>query len=172
MLDFLYQIDWAVLYFIQEYLVHPSLDGLMGFFTHLGDVGAVWLFISFVLLFSKKHRKLGILLLVGLLFQVLLGNVLLKPLVARPRPCFLDTSIALKLSLPEDFSFPSGHTFSSFLCASLIAQYDKKWGRLASLLAFLIAFSRLYFFVHFPSDILGGALLGIILAKVIYRIYL
>lgn len=171
MLELVYQMDWAVLYFIQSDLVHPSLNGIMRFFTHFGDIGATWLFIALLCLLSNKHRKLGLLLLIGLALQVVVGNLLLKPLIARPRPCFLDESISLLIKLPEDYSFPSGHTFSSFLCASLIVKYHKKWGYFATFLASLIAFSRLYLFVHFPSDVIGGMILGLSLARLVFLFY-
>lgn len=99
-------------------------------------------------------------LLGGLVCCVVVGNLILKNLVARARPCSLNTTVNLLISAPTDYSFPSGHTTSSFAAAVIWYHADKRFGVPALILAFLIAFSRLYLYVHFPSDVIAGALIG------------
>lgn len=161
-------MDFKILYLIDK-LHHPILDKIMLFFTNLGDAGIVWIAIAILLLVGKKTRKCGIYMLVSMGIGLLLGNVLLKNIVARQRPCWLDHSIELLIASPKDFSFPSGHTLASFEAAVMIFLFSKKWGIVAFLLAIVIAFSRMYLFVHFPSDILGGALLGTAISLFVYH---
>ena len=106
-------------------------------------------------------RKDGLAMLVGLCIGVIVCNCLLKNLVARTRPCDVNTAIQLLISLPTDYSFPSGHTAASFTAvAALYFSGDKKIWKAAIVLGILIAFSRMYLYVHYPTDILGGALIG------------
>lgn len=109
-------------------------------------------------------------LLAGLAVGVLVGNVCLKNLIARPRPCWLDDSVMMLISSTTDYSFPSGHTLSSVIGATVLTKTDRRFGWAAIPLAAVIAFSRLYLFVHFPSDILAGAILGVIIVEAVYRI--
>ena len=107
-------------------------------------------------------RKYGLAMLVGLCIDVIVCNGLLKNLVARTRPCDVNTAIQLLISHPTDYSFPSGHTAASFTAvAALYFSGDKKIWKAAIVLGILIAFSRMYLYVHYPTDILGGALIGI-----------
>ena len=93
---------------------------------------------------------------------LLCGNLLLKPLIGRIRPFNVQDAITLLIAAPLDYSFPSGHTMSSFAAAMVLLLTDRRMGIPAMLLAGLIAFSRMYLYVHYPTDILGGALLGIL----------
>mgnify|MGYP001534438284 FL=1 len=97
------------------------------------------------------------------------GNVCLKHLVARPRPCWLDESVPLLIASPTDYSFPSGHTLSSTISATILTKTDRRFGYAAIPMAALLAFSRLYLFVHFPSDVLAGAVLGLVIGVVVSR---
>lgn len=99
-------------------------------------------------------------MLAGLAVGVLAGNLTRKPLIARPRPCWLDESVQLLIANPTDYSFPSGHTLSSVIGATVLTKANRKFGFTAIPLAALIAFSRLYLYVPFPTDILGAAVLG------------
>ena len=162
-------LDWGILQWIQSTLVCPALDLLMPKITALGNAGAIWLLAAVVLIITKKYRRQGIFLLLGLAASVLVGNVLLKNLVARPRPCWIDTSVPLLIANPTDYSFPSGHTLSSVISAVILAKTDRRFGYAAIPLAALIAFSRLYLYVHFPSDVLAAAVLGIIIGLLIFR---
>ena len=114
-------------------------------------------------------RCQGVTLLAGLAIGVLAGNVCLKNLIARPRPCWLDDSVFMLISVPTDYSFPSGHTPASAIGATVLTKTNRKFGWAAIPAAIIIAFSRLYLFVHFPSDILAGAVLGIAIGEAVYR---
>ena len=153
--------DWTILHWIQNTLVCPAMDFLMPKITLLGNGGAVWILSAVGLLATKKYRKYGAFLLAGLAIGVLIGNLTLKPLVARPRPCWLDESVQLLIANPADYSFPSGHTLSSVIGATGLTKANRKFSLAAIPLAALIAFSRLYLSVHFPTDILAAAVLGV-----------
>ncbi|GAA0695106.1 phosphatase PAP2 family protein [Clostridium cadaveris] len=170
MINFITNIDFSILDFIQNHLRNGVLDWLMTKISMLGNAGVIWIVISIVLLSIKKYRKCGITLVIGLLLGLLIGNIILKPLVARPRPCWINSDIALLIASPKDFSFPSGHTLSSFIAAIILLKEDKKFGYVAMILAILIAFSRMYLYVHFPSDILAGVVLAILIGFVAIRI--
>ena len=158
--------DWTILHWIQNTLVCPAMDFLMPKITLLGNGGAVWILAAGGLLATKKYRKYGAFLLAGLAFGVLIGNLTLKPLIARPRPCWLDESVQLLIANPTDYSFPSGHTLSSVIGATVLTKANRNFGFAAIPLAALIAFSRLYLYVHFPTDILAAAVLGITIGLV------
>ncbi len=164
--------DFKILDFIQT-LRTPFLDKVFTFITHLGDEGYVWIAIAVILLFFKKTRKCGIIMAITLIAGLLIGNIALKNIFARPRPFVLDpTKIAnVLISPPSSYSFPSGHTLSSIECAVAIWLCNKKWGIPAIILAVLIAFSRNYLYVHYPTDILAGAVLGVAIAYFTHFIY-
>ena len=141
---------------------NPVLDALMCAITRLGDAGIFWILLCMVLLILPKTRRSGVILMAALLVDLVICNGILKPLVHRIRPFDVKTGIELLVKRPMDYSFPSGHTAASF--ASVMALYlagEKKiW--ISSLgLAVLIAFSRLYLYVHYPTDVLGGVVIGV-----------
>ena len=161
-------LDQTLLYWIHENLSCGVLDALMPKLTLLGSGGAVWLLAAGGMLCTKKYRRQGVILLAGLAVGVLVGNVCLKNLIARPRPCWLDDSVKLLISVPTDYSFPSGHTLSSVIGATVLTKTNRRFGWVAIPLAVIIAFSRLYLFVHYPSDILAGAVLGVVIGLAVY----
>lgn len=161
------QFEFAILDAIQS-IRFGLLDKLMVAITTLGNEGYVWIAIGIVMLFFKRSRRAGIAVLMGLIFGLVVGNWGIKNIVARARPCAINTAIELIIPYPSEYSFPSGHTLSSFVSATAVFLYNKKWGVAAFVLASLIAFSRLYLYVHFPTDILGGIVVGVILAHVAY----
>lgn len=112
----------------------------------------------------KPHTEITI--GTGLSADVIIGNVLLKNLIAIERPCWINETVNMFISIPQDYSFPSGHTLSSFIVATIIMHHDKRMGIAAYVLASMIAFSRLYLYVHFPSDVLAGVLIGVIIGTV------
>lgn len=156
-------LDWSILHSIQHVLACPVLDFLMPKITALGNGGVIWLVAAGGLLCTKKYRRQGLLLLGGLAVGVLVGNGLLKHLIARPRPCWLDNSVPLLIASPTDYSFPSGHTMISVIGATALTKINRRFGYVAIPLAALIAFSRLYLYVHFPSDVLAAAVLGVVI---------
>lgn len=163
-------LDWSILYGIQNHTVCDLFDLLMPKLTLLGSGGAIWLLAAGGMLCTKKYRRQGVILLAGLAVGVLVGNVCLKNLVARPRPCWLDDSVFLLIPSPSDYAFPSGHTLASAIGATVLTKTNRKFGWAAIPLAAVIAFSRLYLFVHFPSDILAGAVLGVVIGLAAYRV--
>lgn len=150
-----------ILDFIQNNLRNGFLDIIMRFITHIGDYGIIWFLTAVVLMTVKKTRAVGFAILAALLLCLLVGNLTLKPLIARERPFTVNASIELLIPRPADFSFPSGHTMSSFAAATVIFLANKRFGTVALVLAGAIAFSRLYLYVHYPSDVLAGGLIGI-----------
>ena len=156
-------IEFQILYTLQE-LRTPLVDGLMVFITSLGDHGWFWLLMGVLLFSFPRTRLLGGCMLISIAAGFLLGNVLLKNMAARQRPCWLDPSVELLVRVPKDFSFPSGHSLVSFEGAVCIFLFNRKWGIPALMLAVLTAFSRLYLFVHFPTDVLAGIVMGTVIA--------
>ena len=162
MFSWMQNIDWAILHGIRNTLQCNVLDFIMPKITALGNGGVIWLAAAAAMLVSKKYRKYGITLLGALLTGVLVGNVALKHLVARSRPCWLEV-VPLLIANPADYSFPSGHTLSSVIGAAVLTKANHKFGFAAIPLAALIAFSRLYLYVHFPSDVLASVAIGVVI---------
>lgn len=160
--------DAVILEWVQNNLHNTFTDTVLPLITHLGDAGMLWISIAIVLLCFRKTRTTGVLVLITMLFTYLTGEVLLKNLISRPRPCHLFPEVPLLISRPDSFSFPSGHTASSITAAVMLFLRHKKAAWPALILAALIAFSRIFLFVHYPTDILGGILLGTVFAVVIY----
>lgn len=152
--------EFAILDWIQANMRNPTLDLLMPAITALGNSGLIWLLLAGILLLTPKYRRAGAAVLAGLVLEIICCNMVLKPLVARVRPCDVNTAVQLLIARPDDFSFPSGHTGASFAAAAaLFADRNRLW--IPSLiLSLLIAFSRLYLYVHYPTDILAGAAIG------------
>ena len=135
----------------------------MIFITYLGNGGIIWIAVGLTLLCIKKTRKTGLTVFLSLTADIVLCNLILKNAVARIRPCDINTHIALLVSRPMDYSFPSGHTAASFAAVTaLFLAGEKKLAAMFLPLSCLLAFSRLYLYVHFPTDILGGILVGIL----------
>lgn len=161
------EAEFGILYFLQS-LHTPWLDMVMKNITRLGDSGIFWILTGLVLFCFKKTRKMGFCVLLSLAGGLLIGNIFLKNIVTRDRPCWIDPTVQLLIANPRDFSFPSGHAMASFEAAASIFFYNRRWGAAAIVLAALIAFSRLYLFVHFPSDVLAGLVLGVVIALVVH----
>jgi len=168
--DFLAEhFDLPVLDWILTNLRSPLGDKIMPAITALGDAGILWIAVTILLLCLPKYRKAGIAMGTSLLMGLIICNLILKPLAARIRPYdyqleHFGTTIYLLISQPHDYSFPSGHTAASFEAATALFLYNRKLGIPALVLAGLIAFSRLYLYVHYPTDVLFSVALGIGLA--------
>ncbi len=160
MLETIQSMDFAVLDWIQENIACKALDIFFSFITHFGDAGLFWIGIGILMLCFKKFRKAGFCLLIAISIGFLVSNLILKPWVARTRPYDINTAISLLIGRPSDFSFPSGHTTASIASALAILYHHKKVGIGALVLAILVSLSRLYLYVHFPTDVLVGALVG------------
>jgi membrane-associated phospholipid phosphatase len=160
----IFNFDASVLLFIQEHLRNEFLDPMVIFITMLGDNGIIWILLGLALLIPKKTRRGGFDMLICLLFAFLVNDLLLKSLFARIRPYELIEGLTILVPPETSFSFPSGHTNASFACAtSLTLSFGKK-GALAYIPAAAIALSRLYVGVHYPTDVLGGILVGTLAA--------
>lgn len=153
----------TILDFIQNNMRNDFMDSIMPIISMLGNAGAIWIITSIVFILIKKYRSMGATILIALILCVLIGNLTLKPLVARVRPCDIANDIVLLIPHPKDYSFPSGHTMSSFAASVVIFIKNRKFGFAAIILAVLISFSRLYLYVHYLSDVIAGAVIGIII---------
>ena len=162
--------ETSILHWIRQTLSCAFLDAVMPYITKFADSGIGWILLALVLLIPRKTRRMGAAMGVALAIGFVTGNLLLKNLVARTRPFLFDPSIELLIAPPHEFSFPSGHTLASFECAVAVFCYRRKWGVAALLFAVLIAFSRLYLQVHYPTDVLCGAILGSLIGYLAYRI--
>ncbi len=152
--------EFSILNWIQLHCRSGLLDAVLPAVSRICDHGEVWIVLALLLLAFRKTRRIGLTLSVALLLDVMCCNIILKPLVGRVRPCDVNTAVKLLIARPLDASFPSGHTAVSFaaVCA-LWAERSRLWMP-ALALALLLAFSRLYLYVHWPSDVLAGAVLG------------
>lgn len=149
MLELIQSVDWSILHAIQRTFKCGFLDFIMPKISYLGNSGMIWLLIAAVFLVFRKYRKFGVLMIIGL--------------VARPRPCWLE-QFDMLVNIPKDYSFPSGHTLSSVIGAFIATCANKKFGFIVIPLAALIAFSRLYLCVHFPTDVLSSCIFGILIS--------
>lgn len=154
--------DFAILDWIRAHLQSSAGDAFFSRITHLGDGGVFWIVLTVLFLILPKTRRLGLCLALGLILDALLCNVLIKPLVGRIRPYDLRPQIELLVSAPSDFSFPSGHTAVSFAAVAALWRAKSRLWIAALVLALLIAFSRLYLYLHYPTDVLGGMVVGAI----------
>ena len=169
MLEAIQSFDESVLLFIQETLRFDFLTPIMLFITRLGDSGFIWILLGVIMLFPKKTRRAGVVMLLCLAGAFIVNDLIIKPMVARVRP--YETIAALNNLLTEgSFSFPSGHTNSSFACALALTLIYGKKGAWAYLLAVLIAFSRCYVGVHYLTDIFAGMVIGTVMSFVVFKL--
>ena len=183
--DSLLGFDLAVFEWVQGIQNH-LLTAIMTTITTLGDEGIIFIVLGLVLLFTKKYRKAGVSILVALVVMLLLNNIVLKELIARPRPFNLDPETYawwhevykypnFNIHQPSSYSFPSGHTSSAFAAAVALLCHDRKLGIPTTIFAAIMGFSRIYVEVHYCTDVIGGAivgiiyaLLGVLVAKLVY----
>lgn len=164
-MEFLLNLDGNILLWIQEYIRQDWMEGFWKGITMLGDSGWFWIALSLLLMIPRQTRWIGITSLAALIIGALITNVTLKNLVARTRPYEAIDGLVLLIERQGDCSFPSGHTCASFAAAGVYwRMMPKKYGGLLLILAALIAFSRLYVGVHYPSDVLAGLLIGLFAA--------
>lgn len=164
----LFELD--ILYFLQEILKNDFLDEFMPKITSLGNGGVLWIGIAILLLMFKKTRQTGLVMAAAMLCCFVFGNLILKNVIARPRPYVVDPSIALLVRPSvEAGSFPSGHTMNAFSAAFVLTFRQERFYGWALTVAILIAFSRIYLMMHFPTDVLGGMIIGYISADLCCR---
>lgn len=159
--ELLVNIEGPILLWIQEYLRIDFLTPIITFITHLGDSGRIWIACTVLFLILPRMRKCGAVMAASMIFNLLATNIVLKNLFARTRPYVAVEGLHRVIEAQVDFSFPSGHTACSFAAATVIfLMCPRKVGIPAMTLAVLIALSRLYVGVHFPTDVIGGAVVG------------
>jgi undecaprenyl-diphosphatase len=165
-------MEEMILLFIQNHIRCALLNPIIIFITHLGDSGLIWILICILLLIFKKTRTIGLMIVVSLLLSLLVNNLCLKNMIMRTRPYEAINQLTRLIEAQSDYSFPSGHSASSFAAAIILYKtLPKKYGILALVLAFLIAISRLYVGVHYPTDVLFGILSGTLIALFTIKIF-
>ncbi len=180
-MDAILQFDHSVIFYVHEHLVYSFLTPIMAIISKITSNGALWILIALLLMIQKKYRVLGVAIIIALGFVFIIGDQGLKPNVARLRPFvdFPNVTVPLESALPKatSFSFPSGHSFGSFASAmtiylglSQIAPQKRYLGILALVLSVVVAFSRVYLFVHYPTDVLTGLVLGIIVGFIAWKL--
>ena len=166
----LMEIERAILLWIQNSLRCDLLTPVMRFITTLGNGGMFWIALTLLLMIFRRTRRVGVYCAASMLLTLLVVNLCIKPLAARTRPYELIQGLEILVSRPHDYSFPSGHAANSLTCAWTIFRLaPKKYGVPALVLAVLIALSRLYVGVHFPTDVLAGAAIGILMSEIALR---
>ena len=156
-------INGSQIYTAIDTVAEEVLDALAVFLNYAGEHGEIWIAFTLLLLLFRRTRKAGCTMATALVLYLVAGDCILKPLFARPRPCDVNTAITILVKRPHGHSFPSGHTASAFAAAFALWLQNRKLGVPALVLAAFIAFTRLYLYVHFPTDVLGGLVLGLVL---------
>lgn len=159
-------LEFAILDWIQQHLRCDFLDTLLPAASWICNHGEVWIVLAAVLLLRKKERWFGVSVAIALILDLICCNLILKPLVDRVRPFAVNTAVELLTTPPLDASFPSGHTAASFAAVFALKASGSRLWKPALVLAVVIAFSRLYLYVHWPSDVFFGAVLGTVLGYV------
>lgn len=171
-------MEVAILNAIQDFLGSPGMDVFMKSITFLGDYAIVWFVCIGIMACMPSKRRYALAMLVALVAVFLIGDVIIKPIVERVRPFITHDYGSLVIEAPTSFSFPSGHSGTSFAPAMVFClipnEQKNKWlsaGKvLAVIFACLVAFSRLYLCVHYPTDVLAGCILGLIVGYISYTL--
>ena len=167
-------MSWEInfLKYIVDNIHNEVMTSIMSAVTSLGNNGLIWILIAAIFIIFKKTRKMGITMSLSLVLIFTTVNVIIKPLVDRARPFEVNTYIlnSILIELPNDSSFPSGHTAAAFAAATAVFCCNRKYGVCLLVLAFLMGLSRLYLAVHFPTDVIGGVIIGTAVGLISYKI--
>lgn len=173
-MSFFWPFDFSVLNHIQN-IRTDFFDYFFSTITHLATAGIFWILLGICFGLFVKTRKKGATMLLALIFNLIVCNLIFKIIIARPRPYTIeefsmitDPATQLLVGIPSDWSFPSGHTAASFAAATALFCYCKKQGIYAYILATIIAFSRIYLYVHYPTDVIAGIILGCLMGVITY----
>lgn len=170
-MNFIQNIDNQIILNIYEFISNKELlIKIFSFITVLGNSGFIWIIFAILFYSKKSTRKYGIIMLISIFIGFLIGNLILKNMIGRNRP-FIQLDFIPLINPPFGFSFPSGHSLSSFIGATIIFMFNKKIGVFAYALAFLIAISRVLLAVHYPTDIIFGAIFGIFIGYFSFKIF-
>ncbi len=158
-----FYFDWELrfLHFLQS-IHNPVLDSIMLFFTNLGAKGSILSLLMLALAIFPKTRRIGIQIYLALFISILIVNCGMKPFIARCRPCWLEPGVKMLIELPQSHSFPSGHSSTFFAMATAVFLSNKRFGIPTLAVASIVAFSRLYLFAHWPTDVMGGIFTGVL----------
>ncbi|MFB0920797.1 MAG: phosphatase PAP2 family protein [Oscillospiraceae bacterium] len=167
-MQFIQSFDTNALIYIQDFLRTPILTAILVFFSRIGDFGLVWIFVGLILLIPDKTRRGGFDVLICLLAAYVVNDLVLKLLFERVRPYEVISGLKVLVPSESSYSFPSGHANSSFASALALTLAFGRKGALAYIPAVLIAGSRCYVGVHYPSDVLAGMIVGTTVAPAIY----
>lgn len=167
-------MEWEInfLKYIIENIHNDTMTFIMNIITTSGDKGAIWILITAIFLIIPKMRNTGFTMATSLLIMFIVVNVIIKPMVNRVRPFDADIEILnnMLINMPKDGSFPSGHTAASFAAATACFCCNKKWGVILLAWAILMGISRIYFAVHFPTDVIAGLIIGLVIGILSYKI--
>lgn len=164
------EFDEIVALSMLKHYHHHVFNEMMKFISSCGDFGMSWLVIILLTNLFEKTRQMSINMLIALIVATIIGQVTIKSIVKRPRPCHTYKNVDILVPIPSDFSFPSGHTTSSFACSTIMLLYYSPLGIVGMIYAILTAVSRIYLFVHYLSDVLFGVFLGIGIGLLIFFI--
>ena len=164
--------DSSVLLWIQQNLHNSILDPLMVAYTSLGNYSIIWFLAAAVMVYFPKTRKAGVLVLLAIFLGYMVNNFVIKDLIERPRPWVDISGLEPLIYASNPNSFPSGHTCIAFAVAGIICRtLSKKWALVSVAAAILMGFSRLYVGVHYPTDVIAGAVIGIICSQIVWYVY-
>lgn len=156
-------MDWEaeVLFWIRDNLTCGFMDFLMSAVSLLLTANILWFVVALALIYKKNTRRVGTILLLALIISIILCNGIMKPCFERVRP-YVEYGVPIIIPENGGYSFPSGHTTSVTVITTILLKYYRKWGYAMMVFAVMVMFSRMYLFVHYPTDILGGIAVGIV----------
>jgi undecaprenyl-diphosphatase len=170
------KFDNYILSSIKKYGQNKYLDIVTPTITSMGNFGLIWIVIAAIISLDNTHRLIGYIIIFTLILTTIFGEGIIKNIVRRVRPCNQHNNISLLISRPLSYSFPSGHTSSSFAASEVLSMYYPQYRFIFMAIAFLIALSRIYLYVHYPTDIIAGIILGTSCSKIIliilYAVYI
>lgn len=176
----LYNLDYYIAYFSNELLhsIGKFITPILKFITILGNGGMIFISLSIIFIFFHKTRKSGVIALVALFLGVIITNLLLKNIVARPRPfinqnsCYYLWWKDAGMLYEKGYSFPSGHTTAAMAFAfTMVLCFKKNMSWIFLIIPLIMGYSRVYFIVHYTSDVLFAFLIGIICSFLSFMLF-